>query len=180
MGEIITTSIGTLRYAPAGSEQILAYNYNGAEGLTLARLIMAFAFRRAVQNELSCVVAMNRLSIETDRLDDLSGCARYVVTGGTDTSGGKWANWDQVSACLRKVNSAIQLPATFGPGTPYTEKMAIYEEIRTMLTNCNVANEKLGLDLQTAVSRRDITYNLSTSTIASLGKSTRVSAAQLK
>lgn len=180
MSEISATAIGTLRYAPEGAATIRAYNYNGVEGLTLAQLIMAFSFRRAAQTEQTCVNAMNQLSLGADRLTALSDAAQFVLADGAKTFG-RWSKWADVRAYLVKIGiEAKILPEKIGGSTAHKEIMAIYEAIRTKLTECNASNDTLAVGLQTSVNRRDVVYNTATSSITGLGQSAIACAMKLK
>lgn len=180
MSEISATAIGTLRYAPEGAATIRAYNYNGVEGMTLAQLIMAFSFRRAAQTEQSCVNAMNQLSLGADRLADLSDAAQFVLANGAKPFG-RWKSWADVRAYLVKIGVAEKnLPKTIGNGSSHKEIMAIYELIRTKITECSASNDTLAVELQTSVNRRDVVYNTATSTISGLGQSSIACAMKLK
>ena len=180
MSEISASAIGTLRYAPEGAATIRAYNYNGVEGLTLAQLIMAFSFRRAAQTEQACVNAMNQLALGADRLLDLSDAAQFVLADGQKKFG-RWEKWSDVRAFLVKVGvDEKNLPKSIGGSTPHKEIMAVYELIRTKLTECAASNDTLAIELQTSVNRRDVVYNTATSTIAGLGQSAIACAMKLK
>lgn len=180
MSEISATAIGTLRYAPEGAATIRAYNYNGVEGLTLAQLIMAFSFRRAAQTEQTCVNMMNQLSLGADRLTTLSDAAQFVLANGQKQFG-RWGKWSDVRAFLVKVGvDEKNLPQVIDRNTSHKEIMAVYELIRTKLTECNASNDTLAVELQTSVNRRDVVYNTATSSIAGLGQSAIACAMKLK
>ena len=187
MSEISASAIGTMRYAVGEAATIRAYNYNGVEGMTLARLIMAFSFRRAAQTEQTCVNVMNQLALETDRLTDLSNAAKFLLADGKETFGrwekGKWTAADKsgVRDFLVRIKPELDksLPAKLG-NEPYKVQMAAWEQIRTLLIECNASNELTTVELQTAVNRRDVVYNTVSSTITGLGKSSIACAMKLK
>ena len=182
MSEISATAVCRLRYAPEGAAPVRAYNYNGAEGLTLAQLVMACSFRRAAQTEQACVNAMNQLSLASDRLTDLSHAAQFVLANATQPFG-RWGNWSDVRAFLVKIglkDDPEALPRAIGEKTAHSTIMGIYEQIRPKLTECNATNETLVVELQTSVNRRDVVYNTVSSTITGLGKSSLACAMKLK
>lgn len=161
MAEIIVTPAVTSRYLPKGMAAVSVYNYNGAEGMTLAQAISAMVFRRAAQLEFASVACMNMLTATSGALEQLTAYAKDVING---------TNWDAAKTYL--VNQcnvdASSLPANIDT---YNNKMQAYEAIETKLKEYNSISDRYAIELQTSVTRRDSFYAMTVNMTMHLGKS---------
>lgn len=155
---ITAETIAINRYAPDGSEKIELYSYNGADSLTFAQLWMAFSFKRAALLEHESVTIMNRITSSSDRLETLSAYAKDVLKGP------ECPNWNEIKNYLQgSCGVTTALPTSV---SAYKDMMDAYEVIKSKLEEYTTVADKLVINLQTCVSRRDTIYNLSTQAIA--------------
>jgi len=171
MDDISTTTIGTLRNAPAESAAIRLYNYNGAEDVTLAQLVMALAVRTSALYERNSVAQLNLMNRGVDKIEKLSAYAEKVLAG--DTAG--WAD-------IRKaLIDGFGIAATALPETiaTYDDRMRAMTQIRQRLTTENSSVDRIAIEIETAISRRDNQYRLATETVVHFGKSSMNTAVQM-
>ena len=180
MSEISISSIGTLRYAPAGAADVRAFNYNGVKEMTLGQLMMALCIRRGAQLEELCVNAMNRLSLGTDQLERLTGYAQEVLNGNNDLYVSTIRPYLIDHLDFKSDDLLASLDAFTDHPDAYQNRMAVYEQMQSKLAMLDTDNSRLAVDLQTAVGRRDVTYNTASSTVLGLGKSALACANALK
>ncbi len=178
MSEITATEIAVNNYAPAGAELIELYNYNGAELLTIPQLVIAVSVRRAACLERASVVQMNMMTAgveKSNRLcklgDDLLAVTGNATTHDDDTwkaDSAKWKNWvNEFHACGGE-DIAKDLPD--GADT-YDKRLKALEKLAELMQKVNSATDRVAVELQTCISRRDLVYKLATTTVSHFGTS---------
>lgn len=163
MAEIFLEKIATNRYAPEGAGDISLFAYNGAEGLTLGQLINAVCVRRGVYQEKQSVLVMNRLAGETDRLSRLAD-----ITDRFLDATGAW-NADDFKFLTEELKiDADSLPKELDT---YRKRMQAFDIARNKMQEINGSVERIAIQLQSAISRRDAIYSVATMMVSHLGKS---------
>ena len=163
MAEIFLETIGTNRYAPEGADAITLFDYNGAEGLTIGQLLNAICIRRGVYQEKQAVLVMNRLSVETEKLSHLAEITDRILEAKGDWNA---ADFDFLTKDLEI--AAKDLPDRLDT---YQKRMKAFELARQKLQEINGSVERISIQLQSAISRRDVIYSIATMTVQHLGKS---------
>ena len=163
MSEVQMETIAVTRYAPKGANAIRLYDYNGAEGLTMAQLIAAWAFRRSAVIESRTVVVLNRMNQQRDLLQTLveAGDAVLAQDNGLWTS--RWRGYLLSRGC-----ESSSLPANI---TSFDDMMTAFDAVKQKLTEANSAMDRLSIQLQAAVTRRDTVLQMSTKQILNYGQS---------
>lgn len=174
-------TIGTLRYAPAGSNSVNLYNVNGLEGQTLGQLVMAVCCQRAALDEQLAVVQMNRMNATATKMA-ATGCVLSQVVdaeGGTtwqtkiDIAGSDYEPefvaadatlWD----FLTKEVGVTGLPERLDT---IADRLAAADIIKEAMDRLNRAAEEESVKLESTVSRRDVEYRTAASTVLGIGKS---------
>lgn len=197
MSEISATSIAVNRYAAEGSDRIYLYNYNGCEEMTIPQLVNAICVRSAAYLERSSAVQMNVLTQGSDTLERLTYYAEWVLDGVDSEANAKaWeAKWkdrrkgfDSVRPTYKEMTEFLQglgvegLPdvstwtdaqdaAKIAELTAPKAKMTYYTYMEQQIMNVNAANDRVAVELQTAISRRDAVYDIATTVVTHFGKS---------
>ena len=163
MAEIFLEKIGTNRYAPEGTNDISLFSYNGAEGLTIGQLINAVCVRRGVYQEKQSVLVMNRLAGETDRLHRLAD-----VTDRLLDATGAWNDAD-----FKFLTEELKIDPNTLPKelNSYKKRMQAFDIARNKLQEINGSVERIAIQLQSTISRRDAIYSVATMMVSHLGKS---------
>ena len=165
MSQILIESLGTSRYAPVN---INAYQYNGLVGLSFGQLIMAVCCRRAAAIEAQSVVKMNQLTQTTDFLTEASAVTQRIFTASSVSQD------DQ-----KFITERMEITdANFDIST-YDNRMALFAKLKGKLDNASNVSQEQTIALQSLVSRRDVTYNTSASTVKALMQSAMSQAANL-
>jgi len=171
-------TIGTNRYAPAEASDIVLYAFNGVEDLTLAQLVMAVCIRQAALIERQSVVKMNEINESASWLSALALAGDRVCTAGSLdasldlTSSGYVPRDGNLRTTLRRFLvdearvDAAALPATIQAAD---DKVKVFSMIENLISNASTTNQEQMIDLQSLLSRRDSTYNMSASCVKKLG-----------
>ena len=121
---------------------INAYQYNGLKGLSFGQLIISVCCRRAAAIEQQSVLKMNEMTATTDLLKETSAVAERVFTASSVSAADK----------------------TF-------MMTALFAKIKPKLDQAASQSQQQAIDLQSLVSRRDVTYNASAATVRTLMQS---------
>jgi len=172
MGEVSATAIGTFREAPSGSSRIELYNYNGSEDMTVAQLIMAISIRCSAIYERQSVVQMNMMSRGVDNIELLSGYGDSILAGDND----KWKSTirNALKNTFKVKDSA--LPAEINT---YSDRMAAMEQIQQLLTQENSDVDRIAIEAETAINRRDSVYDMATQCVTHFGGSLMTAATNM-
>lgn len=164
MSTIYAETIATNRYAPSGTEAISLYGYNGLEQLTVAQLVNAVVIRRAAVIERESVVQMNIVATDSEEITALSDGASWVL----DNPRGDWTTDPVGSTYYKRLRARYDVDETKKSTeipkdtTSYASRMQVFELFKAEIDACNSALDRIAIDLQTSVSRRDALYNVST------------------
>lgn len=162
MSEILIESLGASRYAPVN---INAYQYNGLKGLTFGQLIMAVCCRRAAAIEAQSVIKMNTMNASNQQLTDLSAAAERIFTANGPVS--------QTDEKLFKNLCGLtddDLKDIKDLGS-YDKRTALFGKVKPKLDSLTTLSQEQAVELQSLISRRDVTYNTSASTVKTLMQS---------
>lgn len=163
MSEISATTIAVNRYAPEGSEAVQLYNYNGAEGLTLGQLCAAFSLRRAALLENQSVGFMNRIVADSGRLDVLSDYAQRAVKADALDAAERASLYDEIKTYLGGLGTDTStVPNNLDS---YDNRMSMFSLIKAKLDEGTASVDRLSISLETAVTRRDTVYTMSTTIV---------------
>lgn len=162
MSEISATSIATMRYAPAESSRVELYNYNGAEELTLGQLVIALCVRAGAVFERDAVVQLNVMNMGVANIEELSDWGDAVLAGTAD-----WTNIRKRLIEKYKVLDS-SLPADIAS---YNDNMSAMEQITQCISDQNSSVDRVAIEIETAINRRDTQYQLATETITHYGGS---------
>ena len=192
MSEILATTVAVSRYAPRGANAIDVFTYAGNEGMAFGQLVMAVCCKRAAAIEAQSVTAMNRLTSSTSWLEALSSVAQQLMTS---NSLGDLADLGDSGYVCRKTSrrptlldffqlecgiDAANLYKLDGDGKPTSEaldisvfanRMQVFDQLKTVLDTASRQSQQDTVELQSLVSRRDVTFNASAATVRSLGQS---------
>lgn len=184
MSEILVEQIGTSRYAPV---EISAYQYNGLEGLSFGQLIMAVCCRRAAAIESQSVVKMNELTATTAWLEAVSSVARQIFTAASlDEPADIAASGYVCRKAARAPTLRDFLANECGVDAAYLSvasadaRTTLFAQVKTAMDSASTQSQQQTIDLQSLVSRRDVTYNTSAATVKALGQSALAMAAALR
>lgn len=190
MSEISASTIAINRYAPKNAAQIELFNYNGAEGMTLSQLIIAVQVRRCACLERDSVVQVNVMNRGVDLINTLSAHIETVLQAlsaaeedqyGADSpetkasKAAKQAWIDTVRPYLidRGV-PAENLPADIGT---YDRKMQAVERLKDLLTQANSSVDRVAIEIETCINRRDSMFRIATECVTHGGVSAMNTAA---
>ena len=167
MAEIVTNEISVNRYAPEGANSVCLYNTNGCENITFGQLVMAVCIRQAATYERSAVIYENRLAEGAAKMEELSAWLEELLE--EDAAGAALIAADRWKEIRAELIASYGCSATSGETkylpesvTAYGDRMEAYETIRTLLNESNSSVDRLAIELQTEVSRRDTAYNMAT------------------
>lgn len=158
MSEILIESLGASRYAPVN---INAYQYNGLKGLTFGQLIMAVCCRRAAAIEAQSVIKMNTMNASNQQLSDLSAAAERIFT----------ANGSISEADKKLFTSLCGVEEKYLDISSYDSRTALFGKVKPKLDSLTTLSQEQAVQLQSLISRRDVTYNTSASTVKTLMQS---------
>jgi len=174
--------IGTNRYAPEGANAIVLFSFNGVDGLTLAQLVMAVCIRQACLVEDQSVLKMNQVNSSAAYLDVLAQVGSYVMAHSSldatldltktsyiprhlDEIGMKPTYRDFIA-----VEVGIGYDALPENVRDINDKTLVFDFLESDMSKYSTDNEEQMIDLQSYLSRRDSTYNASSSIVKRLGQ----------
>ncbi len=165
---INTTQISTNRYAPDASAAINLYSNDLANDLTLGQIISATCIRTAAALEHRSVTQMNKLTADSDTLNEATSWLERIAAGR--------ANWSRAKTFLINTMgiSASELPANL---STYDNRMTAVVALKAKIDVLVQQQQQDMINLQTTVNRRDVAYSTSSNTIRALGTSTNSNAA---
>ena len=177
MSEILIETVGTNRYAPAAAQSVDTYIYNGSADMTLGQLVMAVCIRRAAALETASVEKMNELNATNVKLQAYSKVMEQLATADSlDTaidiaSTGFTPSKVSRTATIREFLvtecgiSSTSLPSSLS--TSADREKAI-DALKALVDPLSQTSQEQTIDLQSLVSRRDVTYNTSSATVKRL------------
>lgn len=184
MSEIYVEQIGTSRYAPVA---VNAYQYNGLEGLSFGQLIMAVCCRRAAAIESQSVLKMNELTATTAWLEALSSVAQQIFTAtGLDEPADIAASGYVCRKAARVPTLRDFLANECGVDAAYLDigsadaRTALFGQLKAPMDSASLQSQQQTIDLQSLVSRRDVTYNTSAATVKAIMQSALAMAAAIR
>lgn len=164
MSEIYAEEISVNPNAPRDAASVQLFGYNGMERMTLAQLVNAITVRRCCLVERQSVIQMNQIASGSEKIDSISEAAEWVLGDGascrdwtTDATGS--AYYRLLITLLSESGSTPDVPRDL---TVYANRMDVFEHYRTLLESLNSSIDRIAVDLESSVSRRDALYNLST------------------
>lgn len=158
--------IAVNRYAPEGSKAINLYSTSAAENLTLGQLVASVCIRAAGALEEQSVTKMNCMSINTEKLEQVS---TYLQQIAEDTL----TDWATAKAYLESAIDVTGLPDDL---STYVKRMQAIDAIKEKLEGMTQQAQEDMIDIQTLINRRDMTYNTSSNIIKTMGN-TKMNAA---
>ncbi len=157
MSEIMIEQLGVSRYAPV---DINAYQYNGLKGLSFGQLIISVCCRRAAAIEQQSVLKMNEMTATTDLLKETSAVAERVFTASSVSAADKTFMMTKLEIAEADIDISS-----------YDKRTALFAKIKPKLDQAASQSQQQAIDLQSLVSRRDVTYNASAATVRTLMQS---------
>ena len=183
MSEIYVEQIGTSRYAPVA---VNAYQYNGLEGLSFGQLIMAVCCRRAAAIESQSVLKMNELTATTAWLEAVSSVAQQIFTATSldepvdiAASGYVCRRAARAPTLRDFLQNECGVDAAYLTISSADARTALFSQIKTLMDNAASQSQQQTIDLQSLVSRRDVTYNTSAATVKAIMQSALAMAAAI-
>lgn len=149
--------LGVSRYAPV---DINAYQYNGLKGLSFGQLIISVCCRRAAAIEQQSVLKMNEMTATTDLLKETSAVAERVFTASSVSAADKTFMMTKLEIAEADIDISS-----------YDKRTALFAKIKPKLDQAASQSQQQAIDLQSLVSRRDVTYNASAATVRTLMQS---------
>ena len=147
------------RYAPEGSKAINLYSTSAAENLTLGQLVASVCIRAAGALEEQSVNKMNRMSINTEQLEQASTYLQQIAEN-------TLTDWATAKAYLESTIDVTGLPDDL---STYERRMQAVNAIKEKLEGMTQQAQEDMIDLQTLINRRDMTYNTSSNIIKTRG-----------
>lgn len=157
MSEIMIEQLGVSRYAPV---DINAYQYNGLEGLSFGQLIISVCCRRAAAIEQQSVIKMNEMTATTELLKEASAVAERVFTASSVSAADKVFMMTKLDIAEADIDISS-----------YDMRTALFAKIKPKIDQAASQSQQQAIDLQSLVSRRDVTYNASAATVRALMQS---------
>lgn len=185
---IMTEKIATCYHAPQGAEAINLYAFNGVEHLTLPQLVMAVCIRQASMVEQFSVYKMNDINASANWLSAVS-LAAQKVTEANNLS--KVVDFSKTGYQLKRVGgdgkkctlqdfivkecgiSQSLLPSKI---QSVDDKSKVFTQLQNVMNRAALNNQEQAIALQSLLSRRDSTYNMSASVIKKLGTTMQITA----
>lgn len=184
MSEILVEQIGTSRYAAV---DINAYQYNGLTGLSFGQLIMAVCCRRAAAVENQSVLKMNALTATTAWLEAVSSVAQQIFTATSldvqaniAASGYVCRKTSQTPTLREFLEKECGIDAAYLTIGSADARTTLFTQIKPQMDNAASQSQQQTIDLQSLVSRRDVTYNTSAATVRTLMQSALSMAAAIR
>lgn len=188
MAVVKVETIGTNAYAPKDASEINLYAFNGAYDLTLPQLVMAVCIRQAALIEKGCVMKMNEINASANwlsalalvgeqimRKSSLDGEIDLAKTGYVPKSvsgGGTRITIRQFLTGELEVDAA-GLPDNL---VSVDSKAKAFEFLKSAMSQASISNQEQMIELQSYISRRDSTYNTSSSAVRKLGTAMNLTA----
>lgn len=171
--------IGLNRYAAPESRAINSYSYGGASGLSVGQLMMAVCCRRAAAIEAQSVVKMNNLTSTTTWLKALSAVASQVLGGTAKMSDN--ADYGDSGYRPRKTSTTSIKDFLINECGVGEDKLSSYENLdnvnaceavfdlfKSKLDAASTSAQQQTIDLQSLLSRRDVTYSTSATAVKNI------------
>ncbi len=173
MSEIGVELSRVSRYAPV---EISTYRYNGVEGMTFGQLMISVCCRRAAAIEDQSVIKMNAVNASTSWLKALSSVTEQLFS--TDASlKSVYAKLDDTGYVCKKAGAiptlydffhlecGISTSDLYTGGGTYDKKMKVFSKLKQPIESATSQSQQETIQLQSLVSRRDVTYNVSASIV---------------
>ncbi len=178
MSEILIEQIGVSPYAPVN---LNTYQYNGLEDLSFGQLVLSVMIRRAAAIENQSVIKMNELTATSSWLEAVSVAAAQIftatsldVTADIAASGYTCRKTTSTSPTLREFlrdECGVDSKYLYDDAGTYDQRMLLFEQLRQSIDTAASQSQQQTIELQTLVSRRDVTYNTSATTVRSIVQS---------
>ncbi len=186
MSEILVEHIGVSPYAPV---DIDTYQYNGLKNLSFGQLIMAVCCRRGAAIERQSVIKMNELTKTTAWLEAVSAVGAQIFTAASLDAAADIAASGYVCTkapakpTLREFlekECGISADDLYSGAGTYDEKTRVFSQLKQPIDGAASQSQQQTIELQSLVSRRDVTYNTSAATVRTLMESSLGMAATLR
>ena len=158
---IEANAIAVNRYAPEGSKAINLYSTSSAENLTVGQLVSAVCIRTAGALEAQSVTKMNRMSVNTEKLEQTSTYLQQIAEN-------TLTDWATAKAYLE---SALEVSGLPNDLSTYERRMQAVNAIKEKLEAMTQQAQEDMIDLQTLINHRDMTYNTSSNVVKAMGNS---------
>ncbi|MBR2982841.1 MAG: hypothetical protein IKC80_06380 [Kiritimatiellae bacterium] len=159
--EIRSDEIATNRYAPDADRAINLYSTGAAEGLTLGQLVAAVCVRTAGALEEQSVNKMNRMNACTEKLEKASECMRRIAED-------RMSDWTAEREYLEGEVGVVGLPDGLDS---HEKRMQAVDAVKKKLEILTRQAQEDMIDMQTLISRRDMTFNTSSNIVRTMGNS---------
>lgn len=160
---ISEVTIATNAYAPSGAQAINLYSTDSASDLTLGQLTAAICIQAAAAMEGQSVAMMNRMNADLDVLDTASSYIKRLSDMDETIS-----DWSTIKSWLSANLGLTSLPDSV---SSYDDRMTAVESIGTALSNATQETQEDMIDIQSAITSRDVAFSTSSNIISKLGTS---------
>lgn len=187
MSEIVATTIAVSRYAPQEARAIEVYTYAGNEGMTFGQLVMAVCCKRAAAIEAQSVNAMNRVTETSSWLEALSAATQQMLSASnlseTVNLGSSGYVCKKTSSQTPTLKDFLQyecgIDSSYLDISTYDKRMQLFDQVKTQIDTAARQSQEETIELQSLVSKRDVTFNTSAATVKAIGQSMINTAAQM-
>ena len=177
--------IATSYYAPENASAVNLYVFNGVYDMTLAQLVSAVCIRQAALIEQFSVYKMNDVNASASYISALSLVGEKILE---KTQLSATVDLTETGYVPKRVKMKCtikeflidemqleesQLPANLKSTDNKTKAFAL---LKNPISQATTTNQEQTIDLQSLLSRRDSTYNMSASVIKKLGTSMQITA----
>lgn len=177
---IESTTIARNPYAPNGAQDVKLYAFNGCDNLTVGQLVNVVCCKVGVALEDSSVNKANVITRHSRRLQGMSEVLAGIMDGKdydahlTLPAYASMTYRDFLTeVCGMTIGGEGNLPESVA--TP-KEKISAYTAMKTVIEAATITSQRDMIDLQTAISRRDVAYSTATNVIRALGTTLQTTA----
>lgn len=160
MIEAIT--IATNRYAPDGAQDICMFTMDGGEKLTLGQLMAAVCIKAGASLEAQSVSMMNKLNAGNVLLDQASGYMETLSNGAVDDS--EWSIMKDFF--VNELAITDELPEHV---QSYNDRFKALAALKSKMEKLTRQSQEDLIEVQSLLSRRDVTFSTSTNLVSALG-----------
>lgn len=163
------TQIATNAYAPDGAKAINLYSLGEAQNLTLSQMVAAICLQAADAYECQSVTRMNRMNTDVEALNRAAQIMQALADGTQSMTA-----WHDDKTFLENYFGITGLPAIINS---YTERLGAAKMIGAALEGSTRDAQQDMIEVQSLISKRDVSYATSSNIVRALGASTQGTAA---
>lgn len=166
---IAVSQIAINAYAPDGAQAINLYTLGEAQNLTLSQLVAAICIQAADAYECQSVSRMNRMNAHVENLERASQIMESLADGTISA-----AAWSSDKTFLENQLGVTGLPSSV---SSYTDRLNAAKQIGATLEGTTRDTQQDMIEVQSLISKRDVSFATSTNIIRAFAASGQGTAA---